>query len=517
MNLGHLFDQAARRWGEHIALSDETRRVSFRALDDRTLRLGRALLDLGLRKGDRIASLQYNSIETIEIDVMAARFGFVRTFLNARSDLASHIHALNDCGAKLLFVGPEFADQVGEVRRLVPAVGAFVAIGHSSPWADDYETMIGGVAASGPSEDVVAQDWHSIYYTSGSTGKPKGVVLDQRNWLVLMRNHLTDLFSGATETDVVLHAAPLSHGSGAFIWAHLVRGARQHVMRRFNAEAAMETIHREGITTSFLAPTMVIKLLDADPGDSARQSRLHSIVYGGAPMPAERVAEALKRWGPVFAQLYGQWEAPQYFTWLSQRAHKEALSDNDLRRLGSAGVPATFARVGVMDESGRLLPPGESGELVTAGDHLMVGYLNRPEETRSIRAGIWQRTGDIGHIDEQGFCHLVDRKNDVIVTGGSNVYPREIEEILYTHPEVKEALAFGVPDDVWGEKVHALVVPRTVSPGPDQFLEWCALRLAADKRPRSVEFVADLPKSDYGKILRREVRARYWQGRSRLI
>jgi long-chain acyl-CoA synthetase len=517
MNLGHIFDQAARRWGDRIALSDGSRRVSYSTLDSRTLRLGQALLDRGLRRGDRIASLQYNSIEAIEIDVMAARFGFVRTFLNARSDIATHVHALNDCGAKLLFVGSEFAKHVGEARSLIPDVGAFVSVGHASLWEDEYEAMIARAAAGRPNEDVVPQDWHSIYYTSGSTGKPKGVVLDQRNWLVLVRNHLTDLFSTASETDVVLHAAPLSHGSGAFIWAHLVRGARQHVLRRFNAEEAMETIHREGVTTSFLAPTMVTKLLDADPGDSARQSRLHSVVYGGAPMPAERVAEALKRWGAVFAQLYGQWEAPQYFTWLSQRAHQEALRDNNLQRLGSAGVPATFARVGVMDESGRLLPPGESGELVTAGDHLMVGYLNRPEETSNIRAGIWQRTGDIGHIDEQGFCHLVDRKNDVIVTGGSNVYPREIEEILYTHPEVKEALAFGVPDAVWGEKVHALVVPRAASPASDAFLDWCALHLAADKRPRSVEFVADLPKSDYGKILRREVRARYWQGRSRLI
>ena len=517
MNLGHLFDQAARRWGDRIALSDASRRVSYATLDNRTLRLGQALLDLGLRKGDRIASLQYNTIEAIEIDVMAARFGFVRTFLNARSDLAAHVHALNDCGAKLLFVGPEFAKQVGEARALIPSVEAFVSIGDASPWADEYEALVGRAAAHRPVEGVAPQDWHSIYYTSGSTGQPKGVVLDQRNWLVLVRNHLTDMFANASETDVVLHAAPLSHGSGAFIWTHLVRGARQHVMRRFNAEEALEAIHREGVTTSFLAPTMVIKLLDADPGDSARQSRLHSVVYGGAPMPAERVAEALRRWGPVFAQLYGQWEAPQYFTWLSQRAHLEALRDDNLQRLGSAGVPATFARVGVMDDSGLLLPPGASGEIVTAGDHLMVGYLNRPQETSAIRAGIWQRTGDIGHVDAQGFCHLVDRKNDVIVTGGSNVYPREIEEILYTHPEVKEALAFGVPDAVWGEKVHALVVPRTASPAPDAFLDWCALHLAADKRPRSVEFVADLPKSDYGKILRREVRARYWQGRSRLI
>jgi acyl-CoA synthetase (AMP-forming)/AMP-acid ligase II len=517
MNLGHLFDQAARRWSDRIALSDGSRRVSYSALDSRTLRLGQALMDLGLRKGDRIATLQYNAIEAIEIDVMAARFGFVRTFLNARSDLASHVHVLNDCGARLLFVGADFQEQIGEARSLIPSVGSFVSVGHSSSWSTEYEAMIARAPCKRFDHDVSPQDWHSIYYTSGSTGKPKGVVLDQRNWLVLVRNHLTDLFRTASETDVVLHAAPLSHGSGAFVWAHLVRGARQHVMRRFHAVEAIETIHREGVTTSFLAPTMVVKLLDADPGDSARQSRLHSVVYGGAPMPAERVAEALRRWGPVFAQLYGQWEAPQYFTWLSQRAHEEALRDDDVQRLGSAGVPATFARVAVMDEDGRLLPPGESGEIVTAGDHLMVGYLNRPEETSSIRAGIWQRTGDIGRIDEQGFCHLVDRKNDVIVTGGSNVYPREIEEILYTHPDVKEALAFGVPDAVWGEKVHALVVPRTAPPGPEAFLAWCAVRLAADKRPRSVEFVADLPKSDYGKVLRREVRARYWQGRSRLI
>lgn len=517
MNLGHLFDQASRRWGDRIALSDGSRSVSYATLDSRTLRLGQALLALGLHKGDRIASLQYNAIEAIEIDVMAARFGFVRTFLNARSDTAAHVHALNDCGAKLLFVGPEFAKQVAEARSLIPAVETFVSIGHDSLWADEYEALIGRAARSRPPDDVMPQDWHGIYYTSGSTGKPKGVVLDQRNWLVLVRNHLTDLFATASETDVVLHAAPLSHGSGAFVWAHLVRGARQHVMRRFKAEEAMETIHREGVTTSFLAPTMVSKLLDADPRDSGRHSRLHTVVYGGAPMPAERVTEALKRWGPVFAQIYGQWEAPQYFTWLSQRAHEEALRDNNLQRLASAGVPATFTRVGVMDDSGRMLAPGESGEIVTAGDHLMVGYLNRPEETSKIRAGIWQRTGDIGHIDEQGFCHLVDRKNDVIVTGGSNIYPREIEEILYTHPEVKEALAFGVPDAVWGEKVHALVVPRTAPPPPDAFLHWCSLHLAVDKRPRSVEFVAELPKSDYGKILRREIRARYWQGRSRLI
>ena len=517
MNLGHIFDHAVRLWPDRIAVSDSARRVSYRQLDIRTRRLGQALLAAGFRKGDRIASLQFNSIETIEFDVMAARFGFVRTLLNARSDVASHLHALNDCGAKVLFVGPGFGALVDAAREQIPGVQLLVTINENCRGAQDYEELIGRAPADPPADEPQPHDWHSIYYTSGSTGKPKGVVLDQRNWLVLIRNHLTDLFRGASQDDVVLHAAPLSHGSGAFVWAHLVRGARHHVMRRFNADEALAAIHAEGVTTSFLAPTMVVKLLDADPADTARHSRLHSVVYGGAPMPAERVVEALKRWGPVFAQLYGQWEAPQYFTWLGQRAHEDALRENDLRRLASAGVPATFARVGVMDDDGKLLPTGETGEIVTAGDHLMVGYLNRPEDTSRIRAGVWQRTGDIGHLDEAGLCHLVDRKNDVIVTGASNVYPRDVEEILYTHPEVKEALAFGIPDDVWGETVHALVVPKSCAPKADSFLAWCAERLAADKRPRSVEFTSELPKSDYGKILRREVRAKYWQGKSRLI
>lgn len=518
MNLGVIADNAFRRFPHHCALNDEIRRVTYAELAERTLRLGTALLKLGLKKGDRIASLQYNSIETIEFDIAAARFGFVRTFLNARAERSNHEHAINDCGAKILLFGPEFADDVAAMRPNLRNVEIYIGVAASGPGALSYEDQIQAAKPLPPSYDVTESDWHSIYYTSGSTGKPKGVVLSQKNWLVLIRNHLTDLFSRASETDVVMHAAPISHGSGAFIWAHLARGARQHVVRRFNAEAVLDTIQSEKVTTAFLAPTMIVKLMEVDGHRPRDKSNLHSVVYGGGPMAVEKISEAMRRWGPVFAQLYGQWEAPQYFTFFSQKQHVTAMEDGASHRLASAGTPVTYARVAVMNDGGDLLPAGAEGEIVTAGDHLMIGYLNKDADTKAIRHGIWQRTGDIGRIDDDGFVYLIDRKNDVIITGGSNVYPREIEEVLYCHPSVHEALAIGVPDDVWGERVHALVVPKQkVEFNTEEFLAWCRNRLGNDKRPRSVEVADELPKSDYGKVLRREIRGRYWQGRLRQI
>jgi len=521
MNLGVVADNAFQRFPHHVAMADGSRQLTFMQLLERTNRLGTALLGLGLRKGDRIASLQFNSMETIELDVAAARFGFVRTLLNARGDLASHRHAINDCGAKVLLFGAEFSPQVAQLRASLNKVDITIVVGDGESAISGchlYEDLVGRAKPLRPAYEVNESDWHSIYYTSGSTGKPKGVVLSQRNWLVLVRNHLTDMFSRASSTDVVMHAAPLSHGSGAFVWAHLARGAKQQIIRRFDAEEVLDTIERQHVTTSFMAPTMVIKLMEADSARPRDKSSLHSVAYGGGPMAVERLIEALRRWGPVFAQLYGQWEAPQMFTLLSQAQHKEALEQGDSVRLASAGTPITFVRVGVMDEKDNLLPSGAEGEIVTAGDHLMVGYLNRDADTDAIRHGIWQRTGDIGRVDEQGFVYLIDRKNDVIVTGGNNVYPREIEEVMYGHPWVREALAVGVPDDVWGEKIHAIVVPRERATfDSEQFLAWCRARLSKDKLPRSIELVEELAKSHYGKILRREIRDRYWQGRARKI
>lgn len=519
MNLDVLISNAVRRFGDRAAISDGKISWTYREIDARLNRLGNSLMAMGLRPQDRIASLQANTIGAFELDLMSARFGFVRTLLNARAGLDDFAYVIEHSKAKALVFGAEFAPIAAALRERVPTLEHLVAVGDGPRWAASWDDFARTGAPSPPAQEVAESDWHSIYYTSGTTGRPKGVVLSQRNWIILVRNHLIDVVPKASPEDVLLHAAPMSHASGALVFAHFVRGARQVVLPRFEAAATLEAIARERVTTTFLAPTMIHMVLEHPDHECFDKRSLHSVIYGGAPMAVEHVKETVRRWGPVLIQGYGQWEAPQIMTVLDQAQHVAAIEDPALaHRLASAGLPLSFVRIGIMNDQGRLLPPGEDGEVVTAGDHLMVGYLDNAEATAAERVGPWQRTGDIGRIDRDGFVYLTDRKKDLIITGGSNVYPREIEEVLYTHPDVLEALAIGVPDEKWGERVHALVVAR-----PDRrieeepFLTWCRERLGPDKRPRSLELVADLPKSAYGKILRREVRARYWQGRERRI
>jgi long-chain acyl-CoA synthetase len=519
MNLNILFENAVSRFRDRVAFQDAHRRVSFADIDRRTRGLGTGLLRLGLEKGSRIASLQYNSIETFEVDATAARFGFVRTLLNARYGLDDFEHALGHSGACALVFDAAFTATVEKLRPRLPKLRHYICIGDNAPaWAMRYEDLAGVPDADAPPYPVEEDDWHSIYYTSGSTGRPKGVVLSQRNWLVVIRNHLAGPFRKAGDADVLLHAAPMSHASGAMGLTHFMVGARQVVLPRFDAREALRLIEEEQVTTTFLAPTMIQMLLQHPEHDRFDKSSLHTVVYGGAPMPVEHLKHALREWGPVFVQGYGQWEAPQLVAYLDQEQHRIALEQGLEHRLASTGTPVLFCAVAIMDDEGKLLPPGVEGEIVTSGDHQMVGYLDNPEATAADRHGIWQRSGDVGKFDEDGFLYITDRKKEVIITGGSNVYPREVEETLHAHPDVQEAVVIGIPSEKWGEQVHALVVTRSNGTfDAEGFLAWCRERMGTDKRPRSVERVDELPKSAYGKILRREIRERYWAGVSRRI
>ncbi|SLN71062.1 AMP-binding protein [Oceanibacterium hippocampi] len=518
MNLDLLIQNSVARFADRPAMEDGRTVRSYAQLDERVNRLGTGLLGLGLALGTRIASLQFNSIETLEIELLASRFGFVRTLLNARNEASDFEYALNHCGARALFFSDRFTPVVEQLRERLTSVQVYVCIGDAPSWAVSYEDLIASAKNAPPAYEVGEDDWHSIYYTSGTTGRPKGVVLSQRNWLVLIRNHLVGPFHSASQDDVVLHAAPMSHASGALALSHFLRGARQIALPKFSAPEVLETIERQRVTTTFLAPTMIHLLLQHEDHGKTDKSSLKTVVYGGAPMIVEHLRQVLAEWGPVLLQGYGQWEAPQLFTYLDQQQHAEALDSGQIHRLGSAGMPISFCGVGIMDDEGRLLPPGSDGEVVTCGDHLMVGYLDNEAATSEIRHGKWQRTGDIGHMDADGFLYLTDRKKDVIITGGSNVYPREIEEVIHTHPEVLEAIAIGIPDDKWGERVHALVVSRSGDDfDVDSFISWCGEKLSPDRRPRSVERLPELPKTAYGKIMRRELREKYWENRDRKI
>ena len=519
MNLDVLISGAIRKFRNRTAVYDEKRSVGFTELGERTNRLGSALAALGLGRGDRIASLQRNTIEAIETDIMAARFGYVRTLLNARGSAGDHTHCINHCGARALIFGAGFADHVDALRDQLPGVEFFIMVGEGPDRGLRYEDLIHCHDPAPPRWTVDEHHPHSVYYTSGTTGRPKGVLLSQANWLVLVRNHLVDAFSHACETDVLLHATPLSFATGCTVIPHLVRGASQRVLEQFDAERVYQVIERDRVTTTVLVPSTIHMMLDLPGSESFDTASLHTVMYGGAPMAAERIRETHERWGPVLMQGYGQWEAPQLISCLGRRDHVEAVA-NPARAhvLTSAGRPLSFVRVGIMDDEGHLRPAGTEGEIVTAGDHLMVGYLDNEEATEELREGQWQRTGDIGKLDEDGFLYLTDRKKDVIITGGNNVYPREIEEVLYRHPDLLEAVAVGVPNEQWGETVHVVAAPRRGRRLDGAALvEWCRERLPSDKRPRSATIVDSLPKSGYGKILRREVRQAFWHGRDRRI
>lgn len=508
MNLGYIIDNAVARYRDHVSTFDVARSYTFAETDARINRLGNRLLSLGIVPKGRIASLQQNGIEALEFDLMACRFGFVRTLLNARSSAEEHIRQLNTIGASFLVFGSEFAEHAAMIRAGVPSLEHMICVGKSTSFADEYEESLARSYPSPPEIDVTEADGHSIYFTSGSTGTPKAILLSQRNWLAVVRNHLMETYASSGTNDVLLHAAPMTHASGSLVLAHLVRGARQTFLKRFEPAAALDSFRRDNVTTTWLAPTMLMMVFEAE-GKASTFPNLRSVRFGGGPMPAPRIREAVERWGPVFCSGWGQWEAPQQCTFFSQSQIAQAATTGPAERLASVGLPMVFTKLAVAGEDDTILPSGAEGEIVVAGDHLMVEYLGDPAATRALRFGPWQRTGDMGRVDADGFVYLTGRKRELIVSGGSNVSPREIENVLHMHPDILEAIVVGRPDERWGETVHAVVVPRSGSRlDAEGLLGWCREKLPSYKRVRSVEFVSDLPKDAYGKIMRKQIASR---------
>ncbi len=483
MQVGSLIRTAARRYGDAACLTAEGRTVSFAEFDRATDRVGNALLAGGMSPGDRVGVLLPNGIEGLVVYYALAKAGLVRVPLNHRETPAEWTYKLQDSGS----------------RGLVHSGTAIDGPNLVQSWDPDW---LERTAWSGPAEPCDApRDVEAPYrlgYTGGTTGKPKGAVLTMRSEHAELAHFLVDLLPGVGPGDVMLHAAPVIHASGAFFLPHLVRGAHNVVMTAWDPSAYLEELQRTGATASFLVPTMIAMAVD-EPGAGALQvPRLRRLCWGASPMAPSVSERAQQVLGQVLAQTYGQAEAPMAITVLQPDEHD---------RIGSAGRPYTLVEVQVVDEDDREVPVGESGEVVTRGQHVMSGYWNRPEASaETLRSG-WLHTGDIGRMDDEGFLYLVDRRNDVIITGGSNVYPREIEDALTGHPAVREAAVVGLPSERWGEVVHAVVALR---PGgqasTEELLAFAAGRVAGYKRPRSLAVWDALPKSPANKILRREVR-----------
>lgn len=484
MEIGSLIRNAALRYQDAPALESDGRIVSFRQFDEATDRIGNALLAQGLSAGDRVGVMLPNGIECLVVYYALAKAGLVRVALNEKDTAETNSYKIDDA----------------QVRSIIHT-GAAPTDGASVDFVEGYE-WIEATAWSGPVERCyVPRDPEAPYrlgYTGGTTGTSKAVTLTMRGEYAEVASFLMDLMPDIKAGETMLHAAPIIHASGAFFLPSLARGARNRIIDKFDAGRWLEELERSRAAYSFLVPTMIALVLDTPNVEDVDASSLRRLCWGASPIPPSVAQRAQEIFGTVLAQTYGQAEAPMAITVLQPDEHD---------RVGSAGRPYTLMEVGVMDEDGRFLKPGQHGEVVARGQVLMKGYWNRPDLTeKTIRDG-WLHTGDIGYLDDQGYLFLVDRMNDKIISGGSNVYPREVEDVLNAHPAVKEAAVVGIPDDTWGELVHAVVAVREDA-SEAEILEFVAERLPRYAKPRSVEIWPELPKSHAGKILRRTVKER---------
>ena len=520
MNVGTFLTKAARTFPENAAVVFAGKTLTYAEFDARVNRLANAMRALGVQSGDTVAILQFNRPETLEAMYASFKAGCGAVPINFRLHVNEYAYIIDHAEAKIVICSSEFNDDLLKVRDRLPRVKHLVAVSGAHRELLDYESLLSDASSAWSDVSVHPDDLAWLFYTSGTTGRPKGAMLTHRNLVAMAMNFYADICPGFGPKDVTLHAAPLSHGSGLYAIPSVAKGAKNVIMesKSFDARLVLKAIHAHGVTTMFVAPTM-LKLLVESPALTQRDHRsLRSLIYGGGPILVEDLKTAIRRLGPCLVQLYGQGESPMTITSLPHGDHILDGSPQQVRRLASAGFARTDVEVRIVESTGQELPAGEIGEIVTRSDLVMKGYWRDPGATaKTIRDG-WLFTGDIGYMDDAGYVFIMDRSKDMIISGGENIYPREIEEVLIRHPSVHEVAVIGVPDPAWGEAVKAVIVVKPgLSLSQDEILDFCAQRIARYKKPKSVDFVPELPKNAYGKIMKRELRARYWQGRERSI
>ena len=439
---------------------------------------------IGMRNRPLIVGvLLPNGIHCLVAYYALAKSGLVRVSLNVRETAADHRYKLGDSGAR------------GLVHDDVEGVEGFDA-----PMVYGTHALRRLIDDGPPGVCRVDRDLQAPFrlgFTGGTTGAPKAVMLTTLGETAELSAFLMDLVPDLAPGDRFLHAAPIAHASGAFFLPSLVRGVHQLIMPHFDAAGFIAMAAQERATHTFLVPTMLAMIME-EPALETADLRFKRICYGASPIAPSLLERVMVRFGPVFAQTYGQAESPMVITYLGPEDHD---------RTGSCGRPYTTVDVAIFDEDDRPVPTGERGEIVCRGTQLMARYWNRPEATAKAFRNGWLHTGDIGRMDEDGFVYILDRKNDMLISGGYNVYPREIEDVLLAHEGVVEAAVVGLPDEKWGDRVHAVVAGR---PGldPETVRQFCRERLAGYKCPKDVEIWDALPKSGAGKLLRRAVRDR---------
>ncbi|MDO8277803.1 MAG: AMP-binding protein [Burkholderiaceae bacterium] len=516
MRIIDFFDRGASLYPHRICLKDEHGQWTFDQVRRMSHRAARALHARGIQVGDRIAVYSPNAAIAFAAVLAIFRAGGVWLPVNVRNPLPETIEYLtnNDCAA--LFFGAKYEAQAREIRATLPGLKHTGCLDAAFEHAPDFLAWCEAQDDAPLDADVSNASVAIIKSTGGTTGKPKSVMISHRNFATMVANFLACMPHDAPPVNLV--AVPMTHGAGNIALALLALGATLVFMERADTALILKNIETERVSTMFLPPTVIYSLLSHPDARKYDYASLRYMIYSAAPMSVDKLGEALDLFGPVMAQAFGQTEAPLLCTFMGPKEH--ILDDPEAlrKRLSSCGRATPFTRVAIMDDHGRLLGDGEVGEIVVRGDMVMLGYHDNPAETEAASRFGWHHTGDVGMRDADGYFYIVDRKKDMIISGGFNIYPSEIEQVLWSHPAVQDCAVIGVPDPKWGEAVVAIVELKSAQSVTEQALsDYCRDRLGGMKTPKRIEFWQELPRSPVGKVLKRDIREKFWQGQSRRV
>ena len=515
MILGEILRWNAKRHPNKTAFVFDGHRYTFNQFLERVNRLSNGFLRMDFKKGDRVALMAQNCHHHLEIFFAAAKVGLILVPINFRSIESEILYVMDSAGPRAFILSRDYHDRIRHLTSQMKSIEKYICLEQGFDLMIYYEDVLTTSSGDEPLAPVPIEenDDVMICYTSGATGNPKGVRLTHRNWISAGLNCACAL--SLTERDIALITVPLLHVAG--IWpfmSHFYIGGSVVILRVFDPIELLKTIEKESITTLNLVPTHLIDLLEVVKTRQYNLSSLRKITYGAAPMPLEVLRRCTEAFGNIFMHIYGLTEAAGGL--VSYYDIGGYMSDGDpgeiRRRSYSCGQEGINVEARVVNEEGEDVQPGEVGEIIVRGDCVMKGYWNLPEETSwTLRDG-WLYTGDLATMDKDGYIFITDRKGFKIITGGENIYPKEVEDIIYQHPAVKEVVALGIPDNRWGEAVKAVIVTKEgAHVTEDEIIQFSKERMAGYKRPKSVDFVSELPKSSVGKILKKEIKKWYWK------
>lgn len=520
ISVGEALRKALKRNRDRVAFDVDGVEYTYGSVHSTVNRLANGLLQLGLNKGDRVVIMTTNRIEYIFTDFAIAMAGLVKVPLNVMLSRKDIDYALKDSGARAVVLDDYFARKTDLFFRNYDFIERIIYIpekeGDPIAGLVTFHDLVNESPATAPKIKVTPEDLLAIMYTGGTTGEPKGVMHTHKSCLSIGFNLIVD--QGIQEDEVMLLSAPLPHATGFFLLTCVFKGARAIITNGFKVEEFFKLVEEKRITFTFSVPTMLYTLLDSPLRTQHDLSSLRTVLVGGAPLLPIRLEEAINAMGPIFQVGYAQMEAACCGTIFTQKQLAETIDSGNESRLKSCGHPVMMTQIKVVGKNGHEAGAGELGEILIKGPHMMTGYWRKKKETQNTIVNGWIQSGDLGTVDEDGFIYVIDRKKDMIITGGLNVYSMEVESVLSRHPDVAEVIVLGAPHPKWGEEVVAVVVSKRGTDLTEKnLIKYAKAELSAYKVPKRVEFRDTIPKTPYGKYDKKTVRAEYWKRVDRKI